>query len=314
MADHDHAYKLLFSHPEMVRDLLEGFVKEPWLEQLDYGSLERVPSTYVSDDLRERSDDVVWRVRWGENWVYIYLLLEFQATVEHYMAVRLHVYVGLLYQDLIKGKQLGPSRLLPPVLAIVLYNGNSPWTAPKDIAELIQPGPHTLEPYQPQLRYLVIDEGSFDESDLRPLRNLVAALFRLENSRSHAQVLDVVRSLLQWLTQPEQDSLRRAFVVWIKRVILGRTPGTVDERVEDLEAMGTLLEARMKQWEQEWLRQGLEQGREQGLEQGREQGLREGEARMLRRQLQRRFGELPDWVPARLSNAEPEQLERWAEH
>ena len=234
MADHDHAYKLLFSHPEMVRDLLEGFVKEPWLEQLDYGSLERVPSTYVSDDLRERSDDVVWRVRWGENWVYIYLLLEFQATVEHYMAVRLHVYVGLLYQDLIKGKQLGPSRLLPPVLAIVL-------------------------------------------------------------------------------TQPEQDSLRRAFVVWIKRVILGRTPGTVDERVEDLVAMGTLLEARMKQWEQEWLRQGLEQGREQGLEQGREQGLREGEARMLRRQLQRRFGELPDWVPARLSNAEPEQLERWAE-
>ena len=171
MADHDHAYKLLFSHPEMVRDLLEGFVNEPWLEQLDYGSLERVPSTYVSDDLRERSDDVVWR--------------------------------------------------------------------------------------------------------------------------SQAQVLEVVRSLLQWLTQPEQDSLRRAFVVWIKRVILGRTPGAAVERVEDLETMGTLLEARMKQWEQEWLRQG--------------------EARMLQHQLQRRFGELPSWVSARLSEAEPEQLERWAE-
>ena len=69
--------------------------------------------------------------------------------------------------------------------------------------------------------------------------------------------------------------------------------------------MGTLLETRMKQWEEEWLRQGLEQGREQGL--------REGEARMLQRQLQRRFGELPSWVTARLRDAAPEQLERWAE-
>jgi hypothetical protein len=24
MAQHDHSYKLLFSHPEMVRDLLDG--------------------------------------------------------------------------------------------------------------------------------------------------------------------------------------------------------------------------------------------------------------------------------------------------
>lgn len=29
---HDHSYKLLFSHPEMVRDLLTGFVKEDWVE------------------------------------------------------------------------------------------------------------------------------------------------------------------------------------------------------------------------------------------------------------------------------------------
>ena len=36
MADHDHAYKLLFSHPEMVRDLLEGFLNEEWLNELDY--------------------------------------------------------------------------------------------------------------------------------------------------------------------------------------------------------------------------------------------------------------------------------------
>ena len=32
---HDTGYKLLFSHPEMVRDLLTGFFGGAWLEQAD---------------------------------------------------------------------------------------------------------------------------------------------------------------------------------------------------------------------------------------------------------------------------------------
>ena len=37
--DHDHSYKLLFSHAEMVADLLRGFVHEDWVAQLDFSSL-----------------------------------------------------------------------------------------------------------------------------------------------------------------------------------------------------------------------------------------------------------------------------------
>ena len=79
--DHDHSYKLLFSHPEMVADLLRGFVHEPWVGGLDFASLEKVSGSYVTDDLREREDDIIWRVRWGQDWLYVYLLQEFQSTV-----------------------------------------------------------------------------------------------------------------------------------------------------------------------------------------------------------------------------------------
>jgi hypothetical protein len=54
MADHDHSYKQLFSHPQLVRDLLEGFVKEEWVGDLNTDTLERVNGSFVSDDLRER--------------------------------------------------------------------------------------------------------------------------------------------------------------------------------------------------------------------------------------------------------------------
>jgi len=43
------------------------------------------------------------------------------------------------------------------------------------------------------------------------------------------------------------------------------------------------------------------------------EGQQLGEARILRRQLTRRFGPLPDWAEQRLQSAPPADLERWAE-
>ena len=119
--DHDGGYKLLFSHPQMVGDLLHGFVDEPWVAELDFATLERVTNRQVSDDLLQRENDLIWRVRWQHQWLYIYLMLEFQSTVDPFMAVRLLVYVGLLYQDLIRTRSLTASGKLPPVVPAVLY-------------------------------------------------------------------------------------------------------------------------------------------------------------------------------------------------
>jgi predicted transposase YdaD len=99
--DHDTGYKLLFSHPEMVRDLLIGFIQDDWLHSLDYTTLEKVPGSYVTEDFRNRADDIVWRAKVGGEWVYLYPLMEFQSSVDKYMALRMMVYQGLLYQDLI---------------------------------------------------------------------------------------------------------------------------------------------------------------------------------------------------------------------
>ena len=65
---------------------------------------------------------MVWRVRWErDRWLYVYLLIEFQSTVDPYMALRVMVYVGLLYQDLVYNRQLTDADKLPPVLPLVLY-------------------------------------------------------------------------------------------------------------------------------------------------------------------------------------------------
>jgi hypothetical protein len=124
---HDSSYKLLFSHPAMVADLLRGFVAEDWVAELDFTTLEKQSGSYISDDLRPRADDVVWRFAAGE---------------------------------------------------------------------------------------------------LAPMRNLAAALFQLENSPGPEELQQVVARLVEWLQAPEQASVRRAFAVWLRDVLLlARLPG-----------------------------------------------------------------------------------------
>ena len=248
----------------------------------------------MTEDLRHRHDDAVWRVRFQDQWLYVYLLLEFQASVDRFMAVRILTYTGLLYQDLIHSHALHQGRL-PTVLPIVLYNGETRWTAAVELAALLEPAPAELQVYQPQQRYLLLDEGAYSDADLAGLRNLVAAVFRLENSRTPDEVLAVVTALLEWLQHPTQTRLRRAFTVWIQRVILADSASeAVTESIIELDEVRTMLAQRVQEWKQQWRKDGFAEGMEQGLEQGLEQGVAQGriqgERLMLIRQSRLRFG------------------------
>ena len=89
----DPAYKRLFSCPRMVRDLLTGFAACGWSAELDLGSLTPFSATYVTDDLRQRQRDLVWRLRFkDERWLYVVLLLEFQSAVDRSMVVLMFAY------------------------------------------------------------------------------------------------------------------------------------------------------------------------------------------------------------------------------
>ena len=59
----DAAWKMLFSTREVVRDLVTGFVTDPWIQVLDLDTLEKIPIHFVDRRMRQRITDVVWRAR-----------------------------------------------------------------------------------------------------------------------------------------------------------------------------------------------------------------------------------------------------------
>ncbi|MCL1859970.1 MAG: Rpn family recombination-promoting nuclease/putative transposase [Proteobacteria bacterium] len=279
---YDTSYKALFSCPEVVRDLLRGYVPGKWLENADYESLTRVNASYVSRNDRQRHDDMVWRIDIGGQWLWVYILLEFQSESDPWMAVRMMQYVSLLAEQLIKeGVQNGLLEArLPSILPIVLYNGKPEWRAPLDVADCFHTPPDGLEEYRPRLHYLLLDERRLQQHPLREVKNFADAVFRMEASRRLPDVIGVVSALEEILRAPGLQTVRRAFGQWIKALLQRRATasmieeiGTIRDVFEELE----MLTERKETWfddeiEQSFL-QGCEKGREKGREEGRKKAL-----------------------------------------
>ena len=289
----DPNYKRLFSFPRMVEDLLRGFLPGQWLAELDFSTLDKLPTEYVSDELLKRHGDCVWRVRRRGGWLYLLVLLEFQSTDEPRMALRILAYTSLLYQELVRNDALDAGGRLPAVLPIVLYNGEARWRAAVEVGELIAPVGPELAPYQPSQRYHVVDERHVGAEDL-PGTNLMAAVLGLEQSRTPGDVVRVAGLLVEWLRDPRDRELKRTFTDWVWRLAGQFTPGDAEPApVRTLEGVRMTLEERLAEWPKQWFREGHEQGVREGVEQGIERGIEQGlehERALLRRLAASRFG------------------------
>ena len=320
MGAHDGVYKLLFAHARVVMDLLRGFVREPWVRQLDFATLERVSGEFMSVDLRNRHNDVVWRLLWRRPDSVptpVYLLLEFQSRPDRFMAVRLLTYLALLYEDIIRHRALTPSGKLPPVLVMVVYNGNRRWNAAREIESLIEPAPGMLGRSCPRFTYAVLDERRLAFGELGDASNLAVALIRLEVSSSREEILTVAAEVAAQLPRGQEPELRQAFTSWLLRALRRAHPGAAIPEISELEEI-PMLEENLSRWVREDRRkarkEGREEGRKRGLKEGRKEGQVEGARKLLLRQLERRFGPLAPEVRQRVEAiSSARQLEAMAD-
>ncbi len=335
--DHDAAYKGFYGHPFMVEELARWLLParaggRELVDALDFASLARIQEQSVGEG-RKRSNDMVWRVRFRdrdegdpEAWMHLVLMLEFQSTVDHLMALRCRQYVDNFHMENLRGRRFGAVDRLPPVLAVVIYNGVSRWTAARRVIDLVTPAAAAVP--APDLSrasplfggdgYLAVDSGRLGADDL--LQDNAAALLAGIEHPTIDTVLGLTRRLSGRLREPDLRGLRESVLTWAQRVVarrlhfdLGVDDMAEADRLQDPEEEEAYWEARRKamfapyiaegreQGRSEGREQGRSEGREQGRSEGREQGRLEGreqgrsEARaeeraLLRRQAARRFG------------------------
>jgi len=265
---HDTGYKLLFSHAELVQQLLEGFAPKDLVQLLDFSTLKLVSGSYVTPAMKQREDDLVWSVSMGDATLYLYILLEFQSTVDAAMPVRMMQYVAALYESLIKEKSINPNDGLPPVFPIVLYNGDQRWQVSTNISELIN-CPAVLKPYQPAMAYYLLDEGAYSEHQLNSVHNAVAAVFSLENATTYEAATQAIERMSQAIKQlPDKHRIDKAITYWIKRHLQRNLPAVIIPQTEQLLEDTSMLATNMQKWYQTAEAQGVSKGKQEGRQEG----------------------------------------------
>ncbi len=308
----DIDYAMLFAHPEMVRDLLAGFTPFSALGALDVSAYERINASYVSDRGTVRRDDMVWRLHLDGQSVLVYLLLEFQARPDPWMALRKQVYVGLLYQDLVKRHVLTADARLPPVLPLVLYNGVPPWRGGTDLSDLCESLPVGLAPFQPAQRFCLIDQRGVDLSGDKHANNAVAAIFRLELSRSETETRAAIAGLGRLLEKMTVEPMRHTIVEWVKRLV-GRNARKRQSPVTlNFTEVADMLDRGYATWADRW----EDTGRKKGIAQGRAEVLEEATVtarQLLKSILYFRFGTLPVDALEIIDGADLVKIKSWTE-
>ena len=320
---HDAAYKAICSHPKVIEHALRGYLCAPrgplstkTLDALDFSTLEKVPAEWVGRDFRSRRGDQSWRVRfrWASDWSdpasHLLVIVEFQSRPDPDMALRITTYALDLCRELRRRKVVEPGGAHPPMLPLVLHNGDRAWRASTDLATLAAlPGRgagadgeappvaasqlrRDLAPFQLGQRHFVLDFFAHQEDDLVP-GNLMSLLIALEQARS----MEDLAPLLRAIAEVQEMDLRRDLFQWM--LLLAARHEIELPPIEELEKMASLdnfhsqLDKRMGQWTQEWFAQGrtegLQQGRAEGIERGRAEGVADQRA-MLARLASVKFG------------------------
>ena len=303
----DAAFKRWFDHKRMVEDLLRGFAPAAVARTLDFTTLEQLPADYVDDDLARGQGDAAWRVRFrgaADEWLYLLVLLEFQSTVDRYMAARILAYTARMYLKLIRGGDLPSDGRLPPVLPVVIYNGERRWSAALEVGETIAAVGEALAPFQPRQRHLVLDEHALRVEDL-PQENVVSAQIALEQG-SVPEMAAVLRRVSALLSGAQHASLRRAFAEltlgMVERSAASRTHPELALALRaaaetgGLNAMGSLLARRIDEYIETNTEARTEERTEARVKarveaaEARMRAALERERAMLSRLAERRFG------------------------
>ena len=244
---------------DTLRALVRGATRH-----LDLATLERLPASFVTEHLDQRHADMLWRVHAaGKGWVYLFVLLEFQSTVDRRMALRMVDY-WVRIMNALGSDALGPRGEYPLTIPVVVYNGARPWTAPTDVRGLMGPVPDPLVGVVPSHPYLLVDLQRLDPVGMST-DNMIAALARFERASSEGDLGEAVRALGQWAGQSAEPRLAARLEAWINldvRSRLGLTgpPIRIRTAAPKGENMTTMLD-RIDQWIERQVAQGRDEER-----------------------------------------------------
>ncbi|MGB5062933.1 MAG: Rpn family recombination-promoting nuclease/putative transposase [Candidatus Competibacter sp.] len=285
---HDVFVRDFLADLDQARAFFRLLLPPAFQTEFDLDTLAAEPTSLIDETLNELQSDLLFSLttRSGEP-RQLYLLFEHKSYLDPGLLAQLLGYLGRLY-----GKQ--PVRT--PILPLVLYHGAASFTLPLRFGDefaLTAAQQALLRPYLPDFGYLLYDLSDWQPPTEPPLA-IQVFIEALRNAASGDP--ERTRRLLELAVGLYGERNGARIVHALLTYLFHVTPLAPDA------VRGLLTHSRPE----------LENAMLTAAQQLYERGHREGEAKLLREQLEYKFGALPKRIQQRLAEADEADLRTWS--
>ena len=277
---HDAIFRALLEIPGFADALIRWLLPTDIVALLPDEPFMLVESSFVDSELRTTRADAVFSIRLTDGRTLL-VILEHKSSPEARTPLQMAEYMVSVWRSHVDREGWTPA---PVIVPIVVYQGARQWTAARSIAELAG---RAGDP----LRYEFLDLVRTPFSELPPdgvVRSGLAILkYALDEDPSYEDLLESMRNLR--LRDPELKSRIASYMVATYHL----TPEALERlfREADPELWETVMPTVAEVWKKE--------------------GEAKGKAETLLRQLERRFGDVPEDAATRVLAAPLEDLDAW---
>ncbi|MDA3809518.1 MAG: Rpn family recombination-promoting nuclease/putative transposase [Spirochaetaceae bacterium] len=259
----DEAFAEVFTNRKIIESLLRDFVKEKWVNMIDFSTLEVEKSVFKGISDSKRESDILLKFDLENNnpaELFIFILLEFQSKPEA-MILRLFEYLSRIYK-----KQYIELKSLFPVIPIVIYNGKERWNEKSCFVENLSVCTDEMKKYIPDFKYILIDIARFDEDLLDNLKDSVSYFFLLDKTdlgkreEASLRIIGILKELQS--TDLEIFTLLGRYITELldyKRVEINSINSYINDRGE------SMLAQSLDDLYEDGIEKGLEKGKQESL-------------------------------------------------
>ena len=251
---------------ELVADEIAGF--------LDFRHLTALNRSFLSETLREREADLVFRVPFrdtsrGEE-ILIHILIEHQSRIDKQMGFRFLEYMYNLWmaeqQRWTEEAVPSPERQRRPILPILFYTGDTPWDLPMSPISVIDV-PEALTPFVPTFEVLLLDVKGTPPAQLtqtgQPLGWLLTVLQKeIASVEEITHALETALQHLETLQDSHTQQYHRAILYLASLVYHRRSPAERQTLIQVVDAYAPIMEVEtmLQSMAEITYQQGIEQG------------------------------------------------------
>jgi predicted transposase/invertase (TIGR01784 family) len=240
----DKFFGRLFLDKEIVIEFLKYLVTDNFVKDLDFTTLIKGDRRGISEYDKDKTTDVLWKIKYKKQWIYIGILIEVQSSNDNTMPIRFLDYIGLYYEN--NYQSLEKDEKIIPIIPILLYVGSQNWNAKINFHDLVEIPNTELKKFIPDFEYIPIILNNISKEKLVEAESMLTRLLSLNKSESLDDFRELARNIFNLISSFTDRARQKKYSMHLLKYIQQVLGKKIDQEeaqkiIEDIEEGGDMF-------------------------------------------------------------------------